>query len=37
LDDTDGDGIPNYLDTDDDGDGVKPRKEITGSNGVLIP
>ena len=37
LDDTDGDGIPNYLDTDDDGDGVSTRTEITGTNGVLIP
>jgi hypothetical protein len=36
-DDTDGDGIPNYLDTDDDGDGVSTRTEITGTNGVLIP
>ena len=36
-DDTDGDGIPNYLDTDDDGDGVSTRKEITDANGVLIP
>ena len=37
LDDTDGDGIPNFLDTDDDGDGVSTRTEITGTNGVLIP
>lgn len=27
-DDTDGDGIPNYLDTDDDGDGVLTRDEV---------
>ena len=36
-DDTDGDGILNFLDTDDDGDGVSTKKEITGTNGVLIP
>ena len=36
-DDTDGDGIPNFLDTDDDGDGVSTKTEITGANGVLIP
>ena len=36
-DDTDGDGIPDFLDTDDDGDGVSTRKEITDSNGKLIP
>jgi FKBP-type peptidyl-prolyl cis-trans isomerase len=36
-DDTDADGIPNFLDTDDDGDGSSTRKEITDANGVLIP
>ncbi|MBQ0908570.1 FKBP-type peptidylprolyl isomerase [Flavobacterium sp. F-328] len=36
ADDTDKDGIPNYLDTDDDGDGVSTRTEIT-VNGKLIP
>lgn len=36
-DDTDGDEIPNFLDTDDDGDGVSTKTEITGANGVLIP
>ncbi|WP_426092651.1 FKBP-type peptidyl-prolyl cis-trans isomerase [Flavobacterium sp. DSR3-2] len=36
-DDTDKDGIPNFLDTDDDGDGISTRTEITGTNGVLIP
>ena len=35
-DDTDKDGIPDFLDTDDDGDGVSTRKEITDGNGVLI-
>lgn len=36
-DDTDGDGIPNFLDTDDDGDGVSTRKEITDASGKIIP
>jgi hypothetical protein len=36
-DDSDKDGIPNALDTDDDGDGISTRKEITDANGVLIP
>jgi hypothetical protein len=36
-DDTDGDGIPNFLDADDDADGVSTKTEITGANGVLIP
>ncbi|WP_426063598.1 FKBP-type peptidyl-prolyl cis-trans isomerase [Flavobacterium sp. DSP2-3-1] len=36
-DDTDKDGIPNFLDTDDDGDGVSTKTEITNANGVLIP
>ena len=36
-DDTDGDGIPDFLDTDDDGDGVSTKKEITAANGTLIP
>ncbi|CAM4080921.1 FKBP-type peptidyl-prolyl cis-trans isomerase [Flavobacterium weaverense] len=36
-DDTDGDGIPNFLDADDDGDGVSTRKEITDANGKVIP
>jgi hypothetical protein len=35
--DEDSDGIPNALDTDDDGDGISTRKEITDANGVLIP
>ena len=37
ADDTDKDGIPNFLDTDDDADGVSTKTEITGANGVLIP
>ena len=37
ADDTDRDGIPNFQDTDDDGDGVSTRTEITGPNGVLFP
>jgi len=37
LDDTDGDRIPNFLDRDDDGDGLSTRTEITDANGVLIP
>ncbi|MEC5166207.1 hypothetical protein RCH18_001943 [Flavobacterium sp. PL11] len=36
-DDTDGDGIPNFLDTDDDGDGVSTKKEITDAAGKIIP
>ncbi|WP_158729142.1 MULTISPECIES: FKBP-type peptidyl-prolyl cis-trans isomerase [unclassified Flavobacterium] len=36
ADDTDKDGIPNFQDTDDDGDGVSTRTEIT-VNGKLIP
>ena len=36
-DDSDKDGIPNALDTDDDGDFISTRKEITDANGVLIP
>lgn len=32
-DDTDGDGIPNYLDADDDGDGKLTRDEDTNNNG----
>lgn len=35
-DDTDGDGIPDYLDIDDDGDGYTTRSEIT-INKVLTP
>lgn len=36
-DDTDGDGIPNFLDTDDDGDGRLTRREIiqSESNGII--
>ena len=37
ADDSDKDGILNALDTDDDGDGISTRKEITDANGVLIP
>ena len=36
-DDTDGDGIPDFLDVDDDGDNLSTKLEITGANGVLIP
>ena len=36
-DDTDGDGIPNFLDVDDDGDGITTKKEITDANGVVYP
>ena len=36
-DDTDGDGLPDFVDTDDDGDGVSTRTEITAPNGVLFP
>jgi FKBP-type peptidyl-prolyl cis-trans isomerase len=35
-DDTDGDGIPDFLDIDDDGDGFTTRSEIT-VNGVVTP
>ncbi|MEZ7500512.1 FKBP-type peptidylprolyl isomerase [Flavobacterium sp. Arc3] len=35
-DDTDGDGIPNFLDVDDDGDGYGTKIEIT-NNGVVYP
>ncbi|WP_188051199.1 FKBP-type peptidyl-prolyl cis-trans isomerase [Flavobacterium sp. GP15] len=34
-DDTDKDGIPDFLDTDDDGDGISTRKEITDPSGKL--
>ena len=37
ADDSDKDGIPNALDTDDDADGVSTRTEITDANGVIIP
>jgi hypothetical protein len=36
-DDTDGDGIPDFLDVDDDGDGYGTRKEITAADGTIIP
>ncbi|MGM8362209.1 FKBP-type peptidyl-prolyl cis-trans isomerase [Flavobacterium sp. ARAG 55.4] len=36
TDDSDGDGIPDYFDADDDGDGFLTRREIT-VNGKLIP
>lgn len=36
-DDTDGDGIPNFLDVDDDADGIGTRKEITAADGTIIP
>ena len=35
-DDTDGDGRADFVDTDDDGDDVSTRTEITGPNGVLF-
>ncbi|WP_291870112.1 hypothetical protein [Maribacter sp.] len=35
-DDTDEDNIPNYLDTDDDGDGTLTREEIEDDNGNMI-
>jgi hypothetical protein len=35
--DSDRDGIPNALDVDDDGDSIGTRKEITASDGTLIP
>ncbi|MBX9889581.1 MAG: FKBP-type peptidylprolyl isomerase [Flavobacteriaceae bacterium] len=37
ADDTDKDGIPNFLDVDDDADGVSTLKEITATNGSIIP
>jgi FKBP-type peptidyl-prolyl cis-trans isomerase len=37
ADDTDKDGIPNFLDVDDDADGFGTRKEITAVDGTLIP
>lgn len=37
-DDTDVDAIPNYVDSDDDGDGISTRDEITDDNGnIIIP
>jgi hypothetical protein len=36
-DDTDGDGIPDFLDVDDDGDGIGTKSEITNANGAIIP
>ncbi|MCY1222926.1 hypothetical protein D9M72_350340 [compost metagenome] len=36
-DDTDGDGIPNFIDVDDDGDGTRTRVEIKDSFGNLYP
>ncbi|MBC5839587.1 FKBP-type peptidyl-prolyl cis-trans isomerase [Flavobacterium muglaense] len=36
-DDTDGDGIPNFLDVDDDADGIGTRKEISAADGTIIP
>src|SRR5690606_30439384 len=36
-DDTDGDGIPNYLDSDDDGDTVETIDEITGIGAGVAP
>lgn len=35
-DDTDGDGVPNYLDVDDDGDGVNTYTEIKKPNGINL-
>lgn len=35
-DDTDDDDVPDYLDGDDDGDGVSTRSEITDENGEII-
>jgi hypothetical protein len=37
ADDTDRDGIPNFLDVDDDADGIGTRKEITAADGTIIP
>ncbi|WP_029037734.1 FKBP-type peptidyl-prolyl cis-trans isomerase [Salinimicrobium xinjiangense] len=37
-DDTDGDGIPNYVDRDDDGDFIPTREEISDEDGnIIIP
>ncbi|WP_181566777.1 T9SS type A sorting domain-containing protein [Aequorivita sp. CIP111184] len=36
-DDTDGDGIPNYLDSDDDGDTVQTIDETTGIGAGVVP
>ena len=36
-DDSDGDGIPNFYDVDDDGDNYTTKLEIKDANGVLIP
>ena len=36
-DDTDEDGLPNYLDTDDDGDGILTKDELGDSNDDGIP
>jgi hypothetical protein len=35
-DDSDGDGIPNFLDVDDDGDGYGTRSEITKTDGTIM-
>jgi hypothetical protein len=35
-DDSDGDGIPNFLDVDDDGDGYGTRSEITKADGTIM-
>ena len=37
ADDTDADGIPDYLDVDDDGDNYTTKLEIKDANGVMIP
>jgi hypothetical protein len=37
LDDTDGDGIPNFYDADDDGDNYTTKLEIKDANGVVTP
>jgi hypothetical protein len=34
---TDGDGIPNFLDVDDDGDNLTTKLEITKTDGTLYP
>ncbi|MEZ4970157.1 MAG: hypothetical protein R2814_10995 [Flavobacteriaceae bacterium] len=36
-DDTDGDGIPNYLDADDDGDGVLTKDELGDADNNGVP
>ncbi|HSD09085.1 FKBP-type peptidylprolyl isomerase [Flavobacterium sp.] len=36
-DDTDGDGIPDYYDSDDDGDGYATRGEVKDANGKVYP